>query len=183
MSVIDAPPEHKSLLETWSTNERMRHVPPVAWIEQKLDGDLRRRIGLLLGPGAGLSSDDPRRAAVDATLRSLCRALERTAEVARQGRSPANGHAPAELVARVHWALDQAVSCVKGLDADLVGRRFPVQTFERSKAEPLYAALLVVIVSMERLTPIVRQMEPRIDERLLEHLVTLQQPLDSRPMA
>jgi hypothetical protein len=86
-------------------------------------------------------------------------------------------------VARVHWALDQAVSCVKGLDADLVGRRFPVQTFERSKAEPLYAALLVVIVSMERLTPIVRQMEPRIDERLLEHLVTLQQPLDSRPMA
>src|ERR1700737_75153 len=166
MSVIEAPPEKKSLLEIWAANERMRHVPPVGWILQKLDGDLRRRIDLLLAPISGLPADDPRRAAVEPVLRSLCRGLERLAEVARQGRGGGNGHPPQELIARIHWALEQAVTYVRGVDADLVGRRFPVQTFERSKAEPLYAALLLVIDAVDRLTSLVRTIDPRVDERL-----------------
>jgi len=183
MSVIEAPPEKKSLLETWAANERMRHVPPVAWILQKLDVDLRRRIDLLFAPITGLSPDDPRRGAIEPVLRSLCHALDRVAEVARQGRGGGNGHAPQELIARIHWALEQAVACVRGVDGELVGRRYPLQTFERSKAEPLYAALLLVIDAVDRLTSIVRTIDPRIDERLYELLVNCERPLDPRPMA
>ena len=170
-------------MESWSTNDRMRHVPPVGWILQKLDVDLRRRIDLLLAPITGLSADDLHRGAIEPVLRSLCRALERVAEIARQGRGGGTAHALQELIARLHWALEQAVSCLRGVDADLFGRRFPVQTFERSKAEPLYAALLLVIDAVDRLTSAVRVLDPRIDERVYEPLVTLERPLDPRPMA
>ncbi|MGZ7041979.1 MAG: hypothetical protein ACXVH7_09335, partial [Thermoanaerobaculia bacterium] len=168
---------------SWAANERMRHVPPVGWMLQKFDVDLRRRVDLLLAPITALPPDDSHRAAIEAVLRSLCRALDRVAEVARQGRGGGNGHPPQELIARLHWALEQAVNCLRGVDAELVGRRYPLQTFERSKAEPLYAALLLVIDALDRLTSIVRLLDARIDERLYETLVNLERPLDSRPMA
>jgi hypothetical protein len=183
MSVIEAAPETKSLLETWSSNERMRHIPTTTWMLQKLDGDLRRRIALLLAPLATIPADDPRRAGIDNILRSLCRGIERIAEVAKQGRSGSNGHAPQDLPSKIQWDLENAVSCLRSADADLVGRRYPVQTFERSKAEPLYGALLVTIEAMERLTEVVRKIDPRIDERVYETLVTLERPLDPRPIA
>ena len=182
MSVIEAPPEKKSLLETWSTNERMRHIPTTGWMLQKVDGELRRRISLLLAPIATVSADDQRRPAIDAALRALSRGLERIAEVAKPGRA-GNGHAPQDLAPRIQFDLEQAASCLRNADADLIGRRYPVQTFERSKAEPLYGAVLITLDALERLTTIVRTIEPRIDERLYEPLVTLQQPLDPRPLA
>src|SRR6185369_17822565 len=98
MSVIEAPPEKKPLMESWAANERMRHIPPAGWMLQKLDVDLRRRIDLLLVPITALSQDDPRRAASEPLLRSLCHALDRVAEVARQGRGGSNGHGPQELI-------------------------------------------------------------------------------------
>jgi hypothetical protein len=184
MSVIEAPPEKKSLLENWSSNERMRHVPAATWMLQKLDGELRRRIALLLAPAATVAPDDSRRGPIDIALRALCRGLERLAEVARQGRGGGSaGHAPQDLPQKIQWDLENAVSCLRAIDSDLVGRRYPVQTFERSKAEPLYAALLMTIEAMERLTEVVRAVDPRVDERLYEPLVSLQQPLDPRPLA
>jgi len=182
MSVIEAPTEKKSLLENWSSNERMRHVPATAMMLQRLDVELRRRIGLLLAPLATVPADDPRRAGVDAALRALCRGLERLADVARH-RQGSNGHTPQDLASKVQWDLENAVSCLRSVDSDLVGRRYPVQTFERSKAEPLFAAFLMTIDALERLTQVVRAIDPRVDERLYETLVTLQQPLDSRPLA
>ena len=184
MSVIEAPPEKKSFLETWSGNDRMRHVPAVVSMLQKVDGDLRRRLALLLAPLATVSADDQRRAAIDVALRAVCRGLERISEVARQGRpGGGNGHGPQDLPSKIQSALEQAVACLRSVDADLVGRRYPVQTFERSKAEPLYAALLMTIDALDRLTNVARAIDPTVDERLYEGLVTLQQPLDSRPLA
>ncbi|HWW61723.1 MAG TPA: hypothetical protein VN181_10185 [Thermoanaerobaculia bacterium] len=124
-------------LETWADNERMRHVPSLAWIVEKLDVDLRHRIEALVP------------ALDESTTRALCRALDRLADLGRHTRT--NGHAPNELGARIAWALDHTVSNVKSIDANLFGRRFPMQTHERSKAEPLYAALLVVIEQVKAL--------------------------------
>ena len=183
MSVIEVTTEKKSLLENWSSNERMRHVPATTWMLQRLDGELRRRIGLLLAPLSTVNGDDPRRAAVDAALRALCRGLERLADVARHRQGNANGHAPQDPASKVQWDLENAVGSLRSVDADLVGRRYPVQTFERSKSEPLYGGLLLTIAALERLTAVVRTIDPRIDERLYEPLVSLQQPLDSRRFA
>jgi hypothetical protein len=183
MSVIEAAPEAKSLLETWSSNERMRHVPTTTWMLQKVDGDLRRRIALLLAPLAAIPADDTRRPEIDHALKTLCRGLERVAEVAKYGRGGNSGHAPQDLPSKIQWDLENVVSCLRSADADLIGRRYPVQTFERSKAEPLYGALLITIDAMDRLTEIVRAIDRRIDERLYEQLVSLERPLDPRPLA
>lgn len=171
----------KPLLESWRANERMRHVPTVQWMVDKVDGDVRRRLEALCAPVEMLFADDPGRVAADAQLRSVCFALERFAEVARHARG--GGHPPNELTRQVTWCLNHVVASLRTLDADLIGRRFPFQTFERSKAEPLYAALLVVLQAIEHLVVAVRAIDSDIDSRLYAHLVTLETPLPEEPMA
>src|SRR5258708_27001381 len=75
-----------SLLETWRRNEPMRHVPSAEWMAWKVDHDLRRRIELLFGPYARLSSDDPRRGVIENELRGLCRAIDTLSDTPRHAR-------------------------------------------------------------------------------------------------
>jgi hypothetical protein len=166
-----------SLLESWEGNERMRHIPLLEWMIGKVDGGLRLTVEKSLTPILGLPSDDPRRTRTDADLRNLCKALDRLAEVARHERQSA---AQGDLPHRIEAAFDHAVESLRSLDADLIGRRFPFQTFERSKAEPLYSALLVVMNIVDRIVPLAREIEPDLDERLLEGLVVLGNPVDER---
>lgn len=171
----------KTLLETWGKNERLRHIPPIEWILQKVDGDLRRRIGLLHASFAALPPDDSRWPAMEAQFRALCRALDRLSDIARHGRSATQP--PAELGARIDWSINAAVANLRSVDPTLFGRRYPFQTFERSKAEPLFAALLVIIDLTYRMIPAVRAIDPAIDEQLLAGVVRLQQPLPEKAMA
>ena len=172
-------PEHVSLLEKWPENERMRHIPPLAWMIDKLDHDLRRRIDLLWN----LYANDPQHADIEKEFRGLCRCIDRVAEVAKRTRGNHHNHPPAELGARIRWATQHAVSMLSGADAETFGHRYPFHTFERSNAEPLWAAMLSVIDHVHRITDLVRPLDPSIDERLYEGLVTLQPPLDRRPIA
>ena len=167
----------KPLLETWGKNERMRHIPPLAWITEKLDIDLRRRIDKLIAAIGSVPSGEP----ADIELRALCRSIDRLADAAKFSR-PTN-HAPAELGARITWAINHAVSALGSLDANLFGRRYPFQTLERSKGETLYGGLLVVIQHVHRVAAVARMMDSNLDERLLEGLVVLQEPLREERMA
>lgn len=175
-------PAAKTLLETWGKNERMRHVPPVEWIVRKLDVDLRRRIDILFAAFAALTLDDSRRSKIESEFRSLCRAIDRLADVAKYSRGN-DSHAPSDLGPRISWAITHAVANLNSLDANLFGRRYPFQTLERSKAETLVAALLVVMNHVGRITSLARGIDPALDERLLAGLVTLQRPLPEQPMA
>ena len=170
-----------SLQEQWSGNERMRHIPSIPWMIQKLDGDLRQRIEKLHASYVALQGNDPRHAPIEHELRSLCRAIDRVADVARRSRG--NSHPPADLANRVSWSISHAVTNLKEADADTFGRRFPFQTFERSNAEPLWAAMLNVIDHVHRLTARIREIDPGIDERLYEGLVVLNEPLRREPIA
>src|ERR1043165_2301969 len=134
-------PATKPLLEVWGRNEVMRHVPSLEWLVWKVDHDLRRRIEKLYAAVAALPHDDPRRGAIDEHARALCRAIDRLAETARHTRI---NQPPNDLGERLSWPLNPAVSCLTALDPTLFGRRQPFHTFERSKSEPLYGALVAV---------------------------------------
>lgn len=170
------------MLEQWPNNERMRHVPTLAWAIEKLDLDIRRRLDKLLVPWSDVHSSDPRHAPIEAELRAVCRALDRVAAVAHRGRG-GHHHPPNDLAHRVRWSLDHAIQNLQSTDADTFGRRFPMQTFERSNAEPLWGALLSVIQHVQKLVPLIREVEPDIDERLYEGLVNLIEPLRREPIA
>jgi hypothetical protein len=174
------PSPRPSLLEQWPQNERMRHVPPLPWIIQKLDQDVRRRLEKLLVPYSDVPSNDPRHAALDVELRALCRSLDRVAYVAGRGRG---GHPPNDLASKVRWALDHAIQNLTAADTDTFGRRYPMQTFERSHAEPLWGAVLAAIQHVQNLVTLVREIEPDIDERMYEGLVVLNEPLRREPIA
>jgi hypothetical protein len=175
-------PDRTSLLEQWPQNERMRHIPSAAWMVQKLDGDLRRRIEKMWLPYSDLAASDPRHPALEAEFRALCRSIERVASVARHHhRAPQ--HPPNDLGSRINWTISQAVSCLHAADNDTFGKRIPFQTFERSNSEPLWAAMLGVIEHVQRLTPMIREIDPDIDERLYEGLVVLNEPLRREPIA
>jgi hypothetical protein len=175
-------PAAKTLLETWGKNERMRHVPPVEWIVRKLDIDLRRRIDILYAVFAALAFDDSRRPKMESEFRSLCRAIDRLADVAKYTRGN-DSHSPSELGPRISAAITHAVTNLNSLDANLFGRRYPFQTLERSKAETLAAALLVMVNNVCKITSLARLIDPAVDERLLAGLVTLERPLPEQPMA
>jgi hypothetical protein len=169
------------LLEQWHSNERMRHVPRAHWMADKLDGDVRTRIERSCAAIESVPSDDPRRAGADDIVRSLCRALEHLADVAKHTRGAL--HPPNELSRHVSWSVQHAVASLRSADDDVIGRRFPFQTFERSKAEPLYGSLLAVIYATKRLVVIARTIDPGIDEALLSGLVKLETPMRIEPMA
>jgi hypothetical protein len=171
-----------TLLETWSENERMRHVPPLAWIIDKIEGDLRPKLAKLWLPYADLPASDPRHAPIEMELRAFCRSIDRVADVtARRGRG--NAHPPNELHSRIDWSIAHAISALTAADADLFTRRLPFQTFERSNAEPLWAAVLAAIQHVHRLIDLVRPIDPEIDERIYEGLVKLNEPLRRDPIA
>lgn len=172
---------HPAIQEAWPHNERMRHIPSISWMIQKLDGDLRHRIDKLHAAYASLPANDPRHAPIEHELRALCRAIDRVADIARRPRG--NNHPPADLAHRISWGISHAVTNLREADVDTFGRRFPFQTFERSNAEPLWAAMLSVISHVQRLVPLIREIDPQIDERMYEGLVTLNEPLRREPIA
>lgn len=176
------PAPRAGLLEQWTQNERMRHIPPLPWIVEKLDRDIRKRLEKLLVPWSDVHSSDPRHARIEQELRAVCRSLDRVGEVARRGRNNHHHHPPNDVTHRVRWSLDHAVQNLQNAEADTFGRRFPCQTFERSNAEPLWGAVLSVIQHVHNLVPLIREIEPDIDERLYEGLVTLIEPMRHEPL-
>jgi hypothetical protein len=173
-------PATKPPLEVWGRNDVMRHVPPLEWLVRKLDGDLRHRIEKLWVSIAAIPHDDPRRAVFDDHARALCRSIDRLAEVARHTRT---SQPPNDLGDRLAASINHAISSLNSLDPALFGRRCPFHTFERSRAEPVYSATVGVIAHVRDLTALVRTIDPNVDERLLDELVTLQEPLRREPMA
>jgi hypothetical protein len=171
----------ESLHETWSQNEQMRHIPSASWIAQKLDGDIRARVEKLWVPYSDLPANDPRHAPLEAEFRALCRSLDRVNDVARRHRG--NGHPPNDLGSRLGWSISHAVTSVQASDPATFGRRLPFHTFERSNAEPLWAAMLAVIQHVHRLIELVREIDDGIDERIYEGLVQLREPLRREPIA
>jgi hypothetical protein len=176
---VEKPPT-RPLQETWGKNERMRHIPSVEWMTWKLDSDLRWRIDKMLAPFTALPADDPRHAAAEAELRALCRAIERFTDTVRHNRG---GQGPQDLANRISWLIGQAIGALHSLDGNLFGRRYPLQTHERSKAESIWGALLAIVEHVNRVTPLVRAIDPDIDMRLYENLVRLTVPMPTTPMA
>jgi hypothetical protein len=167
-------------LEIHGQNERMRHIPTSEWMMRKVEGDVLKRVDLLLEVLRATPHDDPRHADLEGLLRSLCRCIDRLAEAARHGR---NSHAPNEIGAHLHWSLEHAIANLRSLDAEVYGRRVPFHQFDRSRAEPVYGALLAVLSSLDRSLLIARPIDPSLDERLYAHLVQLETPMRPEPMA
>jgi hypothetical protein len=170
----DEPTEKKSYLEQCSTNERMRHIPSLERVRQIVDSEIPATFRKLWVPFSTLPQQDERYGSLENEFRALSRAIDRISEVNRQPR--AGGHAPSDPGARIDYALANASVSVAALDPELFGHRLPVQTHERSKAEPLWGSILVVGDHLRRLTAFIRAIDPRIDERLSEGLVVRQLP-------
>ena len=83
----------------------------------------------------------------------------------------------------MRWSLEHAIQNLQGADAETFGRRFPFHTFERSNAEPLWGAMLSVLQHVHNLVPLIREIEPDIDERMYEGLVNLIEPMRREPLA
>ena len=167
-------------LETIAANERMRHIPRIEWIINKLESDVRKRADLAINVAHALSPDDARRADLEGPLRALCRAIDRAGDVVRHTRT---NHAPNETGAHILWSIEHAVASLRTVDPETFGRRQPFHFFERSKSETLYGALLAVLCSLDRVLATARGIDPSIDEKLYAHLVSLDPAMRTDPIA
>jgi hypothetical protein len=173
---LESKPAAPPILEEQTANEPMRHVPSLHWLCEKLDGDIRRRLEKL-----SMSIESHPTHEADNELRALSRAFDRLADTAKHIRN--NGHGPSDALHKVRWSLNHALSCLRLVDPVMFGRRAPFHHFDRSKSELLYAAFLVALCHVDRLTTVVRVLDPSIDERLFEGLVNLMEPLREQPIA
>ena len=173
---LESKPATKPMLEEHASNEPMRHIPTLAWMCDKLDEDVRRRLEKL---SAAIEAHST--AGAENELRALCRALDRLADAAKHIRN--NGHGPTEALQKVRWSLNHALSCLRLVDAATFGRREPFHHFDKSTSETIYGAFLVMLVHVERVTIAVRAIDPAIDDQLNEGLVRLNEPLREQPIA
>ena len=153
-------------LETWTANERMRHVPSAEWMARKLDGDLRKRIEISLTSFSNIVAGDPRRDSAENEFRALCKSIEKLCDAAKNKHHNGNNH-HGDVASRIETALANAVAALRALEPTAFGRRNPYHYFDRSKAEPVYAGLLAVIYHIEKTVTLVRTIDPDIDARLL----------------
>ena len=137
-----ARPPAPGLLEIHAQNERMRHIPPLAWIVQKLDHDLRRRIEKLWLPYADLAASDPRAPRAGGRVpRAL--PLHRPRRPTSPAATAATRIRPTTSAAASAGPSTRPSPNLNAADADTFGKRLPFQTLERSNNEPLWAAMLV----------------------------------------
>ncbi len=163
-------------LETVETNAKMRHIPSLDWMIEKLERTLHERLELVIGAIQGHDSDPALRMEIQSCLRSTGRAFEKLCETVRPGRSHhADSHDPIAYVRTTHVA---AVAALRGLDASIFGRREPFHHFDRSRSECIYGAVLSTMVHTDRIVDLVRKFAPSIDERLYAHLVNLTHPIN-----
>ncbi len=176
-AATDEKPNALPPLETQGGNEHMRHIPGAEWMARKVESDIRKRVDDLLRVFADISAADPRHSSYETELRALCKALERLSDIAKPaGRH--NGHG--DLSSRIDALLSQCAAALHSLEPTPFGRRNPYNGFDRSKAEPVYGALLSVLCHVDRLITLARGIDPGIDERLLSGLVVLANPVDER---
>src|SRR2546423_15464613 len=115
--------EPKPRLEEHAANEAMRHIPSLAWMTDKLDGDLRRRIDKVC------AAVEPRmNAEAENEMRALSRALDRLADAAKHVRN--NGHGPNDPLQKVRCSLNHALSCLWLVDAAMFVCPRPFLLFE-----------------------------------------------------
>ena len=154
-------------------NETMRHVPPLAFIRQKIGTDYRKQCETLYRSAhqAGQPSAGQE---VESEFRGLARSLDRISDLLRSGRHP-NGHGhqhpSQELHARLDSAFEGAIRALDGVKEDEYGRRAPYQTFERSRWEMIWTAVLRARAQIGRLIDLLEPRDSSLREALLGHLV------------
>ncbi len=123
-------------LEQLTSNEEMRHVPPLEVLLRRVDDMLRRGIDEALASARSADQDTIRDVDVQLKRASLC--LARVAELARHHRGVTAAHPEPRPIIE---ALEGAVSSLRNADKNL-RRRTPFHHFERSRGEMLYGSLL-----------------------------------------
>jgi hypothetical protein len=162
--------------EQFSQTEEMRHVPPVSWLIDKLDHDVRSRIETLYTScfESGRSLDSPTISELETRFRQIYRWLERMGEQARGRRGPTNHDF--NLRSRVRAALAFAIESLATVDPVQFRRRNPPNLFERSRGECLYAAFLMVTCEIDRLITAAAAIDPDLHMKLIEPPYSLPPP-------
>ncbi|MEO8216032.1 MAG: hypothetical protein ABI718_03010 [Acidobacteriota bacterium] len=161
-----------------AAHTRMRHVPPLSFVMDKIDNDYRRR-ALLLYDAVFERSGNQASEALDiiaAEFASLCRCIERIGELTRHGRLH---HGPHETPRdRIQRAIEFAMDGLKGTDGENFGRRETIHSFDKSDGETIYAALLVVGFHLRQLTEKAAVFDPDIYADLMAHSVVQRHPVN-----
>jgi len=148
-------------LEQFGTTERMRHIPPVEDLIRRLDLEVRKTIRAIFERG---SVEKPEISPeVESHLKRLCRSIERVAEIARHGK-PMPSSPNTDTRGKLESATANAVGALSVLDRVHFTQRTPFNSFERSRAEMLHSAVLIVIKQTRELVDEVARSYPAIRE-------------------
>lgn len=155
-------------METVGQTEEMRHIPSLQLLIDKLDREVRGRIETLYAScfESATALDSATVNQLETRFRQICRWLERLGEQAR-GRRPHLNH-DLNLRSRVRSTLGFAIESLSALEATQFRRRQPFHCFERSRAECIYGAFMVMNCELDRLTVLATAIDPDLSMKLSE---------------
>lgn len=144
----------------------MRHVPPLEYIREKVDNELRIKVRILAEGAFEGEYDRHLLDAVEPQLKAICTALDRITECAAQTRAPSHGSS--SLAVRLQHAFTTAVDALARLDPAEFRKRPPLNSFTRSRGETIHAYLLMIIGHVRSLTDLIGRKRPDVLRQLIE---------------
>ena len=150
-------------LENRLQNEKMRHVPPIEFMLDRIEGDYARRLRIL-AETIEERQDAPERAEAESQTLAACRWMIRAAECATH--SKLNAHPSGSLRYVVGEFVRVTVEALHRIDGELFRRRMPFHRFERSEGEAVYLSFTAISFHIQRAVETVSRFDPAIHEKL-----------------
>lgn len=159
-------------IEQHGTTEKMRHVPPLEWLLERLRGAWRERLDKLAMATISATTEPPPSEEVreaELLLRRICGWLQTLVQQIR-GRRPER-HSDSDLHVLLLYSMDQCTAALETLDSAAFRCRTPFHEFETSEGEAIYEQILIILALTGRLEEAVARFDPDISFRLMESLL------------
>jgi antitoxin component HigA of HigAB toxin-antitoxin module len=150
-------------LENRLQNEKMRHVPSIEFMLDRIEREYARQLRIV-AEAIEEAFDAPERAAAETELLAACRWMIRAAECATH--SKLHPHPPAALHNAVAEYVRVTVEALQRIDGELFRRRMPYHRFERSEGEAVYLSFTAISFHLQRAIETVSRFDRAIYEKL-----------------
>lgn len=158
------------MTQTTTTPETMRHIPALSILQELIRGDFRRRVDILWQSAHShtLPGLEDSRRAVDHQLNAIAHWLDKLVDATRVARR--SGHHPSDLKGRLDASFAQAGEALSMLRDEEYRRRSPFHHFDRSRAECIVGAFVVLGCKIDKAIELVEQIDPDIRFKVNENI-------------
>lgn len=153
-------------IEDPATTDRMRHLPSLERVIEKVDQNFRQRADLCYQIAFGSAHED--RDVEREVEERLRRFIEALGDLSAAAGKRTGSHQQDHLRVALERVLDETVAALRNIDSESFARRQPYNRFPRSRWESIFSCYLRARWKLNDLLPLVDTLDPDSSMKLLE---------------